>query len=484
VIPNIRRGTRVAGLLFYLWGPGKREEHADPHLVAAWDSAGDLADLEPTINSAGKRDFRHLVDLLEIPVKAGRNPPHKPVWHCSVRAHPTDPVMTDQRWAEIAAHVMKTTGLAPDGDARAVRWIAMRHGSDHIHIVATLVRQDRRTAWARNDWPFAQVACRQLEDRYNLVHVGPRGQGSRAWPTNAESSKADRLGRATTARDELRRRVRDAATVAVDEHDFFRRVASDAKVTLNLRESTIHPGEITGYSVALAGDTNAEGDPIFYGGSKLAADLSLSRLRQRWQPDTTLAGADRRARQLQPPPAEIYERAASLVTDVIGRLARDPGGVAGGVAAAADLLAAIASTWEGTSGGPMTQAAELLDRAAHEPTTRTRPARPGSPGYALRTITRLVHHTTENSRHGHQEMQAMLRIIRAMAGLADAIGELRSAQQRLHQAHTAQAAAAVLRGYQPPAPDARADPPDQLPVPYPGPQRRAHGPTSSHGRGR
>ncbi len=47
LIPNITRGQRVHGLLIYLWGPGRREEHTDPHLVAAWDGAGELADLEP-----------------------------------------------------------------------------------------------------------------------------------------------------------------------------------------------------------------------------------------------------------------------------------------------------------------------------------------------------------------------------------------------------------------------------------------------------
>jgi hypothetical protein len=68
-------------------------------------------------------------------------------------------------------------------------WIAMRHGTDHIHIAATPVRQDRRTSWARNDWPLSQAACRELEDRYDLVRVARPGQGSRAWPTNAEVNK-------------------------------------------------------------------------------------------------------------------------------------------------------------------------------------------------------------------------------------------------------------------------------------------------------
>jgi hypothetical protein len=30
------RGSRVAGLIWYLFGPGRNEEHTDPHLVAGW----------------------------------------------------------------------------------------------------------------------------------------------------------------------------------------------------------------------------------------------------------------------------------------------------------------------------------------------------------------------------------------------------------------------------------------------------------------
>ena len=191
MIPNITRGQRVHGLLIYLWGPGRREEHTDPHLVAAWDGAGELADLEPAL-SAGRHDVRRLAELLDIPVRAGRNPPRKPVWHCSVRTHPDDPIMTDQQWRDIARQVVAKVGLAPDGDEKAVRWIAMRHGADHIHIVATLVRQDRRTYWARNDYPLAQAACRDVEADYDLVRVAPPGRGTRSWPKAGELNKTAR----------------------------------------------------------------------------------------------------------------------------------------------------------------------------------------------------------------------------------------------------------------------------------------------------
>ena len=36
LIGKVLRGTRVAGLTRYLYGPGRHEEHIDPHLVAGW----------------------------------------------------------------------------------------------------------------------------------------------------------------------------------------------------------------------------------------------------------------------------------------------------------------------------------------------------------------------------------------------------------------------------------------------------------------
>jgi hypothetical protein len=37
VMPNITKGTRLRGLLEYLWGPGKAEEHTNPRIVAGYD---------------------------------------------------------------------------------------------------------------------------------------------------------------------------------------------------------------------------------------------------------------------------------------------------------------------------------------------------------------------------------------------------------------------------------------------------------------
>jgi hypothetical protein len=48
--------------------------------------------------------------------------------------------------------------------------------------------------------------------------------------------------------------------------------------------STRDRAEVTGYAVALPGDTAQDGGPVWFGGGKLAADLTLPKLRRRWEP--------------------------------------------------------------------------------------------------------------------------------------------------------------------------------------------------------
>ena len=141
MIGKVTRGTNARRLLNYLYGPGKANEHTDPHLVAGF---GDPAELEPERRPGGSRDLRRLAGLFAQPMAALNGDNYaKAVWHCSIRAAPEDRVLSDAEWAQVAAAVMDRTGLAPSGDDRAVRWVAVRHAPDHIHLVATLARQDR-----------------------------------------------------------------------------------------------------------------------------------------------------------------------------------------------------------------------------------------------------------------------------------------------------------------------------------------------------
>jgi hypothetical protein len=78
------RHNDLDNLIWYLFSPGKCEEHIDPHLIAAWEGSGDLASLEPPVTADGVHDVRTLIELLAQPLHAAHNPPRLKVWHCSI----------------------------------------------------------------------------------------------------------------------------------------------------------------------------------------------------------------------------------------------------------------------------------------------------------------------------------------------------------------------------------------------------------------
>jgi hypothetical protein len=292
VIGKVLRGRNVRRLLYYLYGPGKANEHTDPHLVAGF---GDPAELEPERRPDGSRDFRRLAGLLEQPLAALDGSGYaQPVWHCAVRAAPEDRMLSDAEWAQIAARIMHRTGLAPKGDDLAVRWVAVRHAADHIHLVATLARQDRTRPGIWNDYFRIRDACHEAERRFGLRSTAPADRTAARPPARAERERAARLGWAEPARVTLRREVCTAAAGAGSEQEFFARLRQ-AGVLIRERHSTVHPDQVTGYAVGLPGHTSKDGGVIWYGGGKLAADLTLPKLRARWAGSAEhgpFAGAD------------------------------------------------------------------------------------------------------------------------------------------------------------------------------------------------
>lgn len=119
----------------------------------------------------------------------------RPVWHCSLRTAPGDKALSDDEWAAVAHDVMNRTGLAPYGqEDDAVRWIAVRHAGDHVHLVVMLARQDGRRPSARNDRCRVRDACRAAERRYGLRSTAPADRTAPRRPTRAETGKSARHG--------------------------------------------------------------------------------------------------------------------------------------------------------------------------------------------------------------------------------------------------------------------------------------------------
>ncbi|MEV5574478.1 hypothetical protein AB0L06_30970 [Spirillospora sp. NPDC052269] len=263
----------------YLFGPGADGEHRDAHVVAGFDAPGEL---EPTRRPNGSRDLRRLDALLTQPVKQlGERSYRKPVWHMSLRAAPEDPILADSQWARITDQIMDRVGLAPDGDPDAVRWIAVRHADDHIHVVATLARTDgiRPEVW--NDGYLVREACRAAEDEFGLRRTAPADRTAARRATRAELEKARRIGRTEDPRTTLRRHVQEAAASARTESEFYE-LLQEAGVLVRHRYSKQNPDQVTGYAVALPAYRTASGPAVWYSGGKLAADLTLPKLRTRW----------------------------------------------------------------------------------------------------------------------------------------------------------------------------------------------------------
>ena len=176
---------------------------------------------------------------------------------------------------------MHRTGLAPDGDDLGVRWVAIRHAPDHIHLVATLARQDRHRPSLWNSYRKLRDACRDTEEWFGLRSTPPADRTAARRPTRAETEQAARRGQGEPPRATLRREVCAAAAGARTEGDFFARLA-EAGVLVRRRYSTQNPAQVSGYAAGLPGHAARASQIVWFSGGKLAADLTLPKLRARW----------------------------------------------------------------------------------------------------------------------------------------------------------------------------------------------------------
>ncbi|MYY08867.1 mobilization protein [Streptomyces sp. SID4919] len=295
MIAKISSGKSTTGLIRYLFDTKKAKDHTDPHLVASWDGFAPDPGRTDDFDTARKL----LVADLDLRVKQAKRlgrAAEKHVWHCSVRAAPDDRILTDNEWADIARRIVHATGIAPEGDPDGCRWVAVRHAPDHIHIAATKVRGDLRTARHWNDYLHADHELATVEKEYDLHRVirGDRTAAQR--PTRTEQEKALRTGRQTTTREQLRTTVRTVVAVATSPEEFIRVLTGVEGVLLEVQR--FPSGDVRGYKIALQGDVNAQGEPVWFSGSKLASDLSYPQIRRRLDateaPSTGRAGTRRR----------------------------------------------------------------------------------------------------------------------------------------------------------------------------------------------
>ena len=388
MIPNIVSGGDTGGLMCYLVGPGRANEHETPHVIAGsrdivrkwgdWETislsqASEIATrLDAYMHETGTfptgkaRRFNPATGQVEW--NGAIEATH--VWHCSLSLSPEEAALGDEVWGRIASDFMSEMGFTGTDGKAPCRWVAIHHGSaknggDHIHIAANIVREDG-TKW--NPWydqRRAQKACNVLEHRYGLLVVESRehGRGSRCDSAAAQNA-AKRAGASRTDRTVLEERLRAAATAAASEADFVRR-ARRLGVRLHPRFARGRTDIVVGYSAALRTEDGQQ--TRWWGGGRIARDLTLTQLRTRWEDTPTSALEAVEAWKGRYPKKEPYDgplwedriRALEHFRVHLERLdPSDQVGLANASADVAGLLHAQALTARTTGGR------DMLERAA------------------------------------------------------------------------------------------------------------------------
>ncbi|WP_326822696.1 relaxase/mobilization nuclease domain-containing protein [Streptosporangium sp. NBC_01756] len=273
------------GLVRYLFGPGSSQEHTDQRIIAADVTLG-LAE-GTRLDHVADADAIYVLgrDMDSHRILLGAAPPGGWVWHCAISLPPSE-VLADEQWAEIARTAIGRMGFEQAADRAPCRWIAVHHGrsvggNDHIHLMVNLVREDGTLAAARNDRRTMSRVCADMERRYELAVV--EGRAGRGMPGYSKAEHQRMRVGALPERQRLARLVRSCALISADEAEFVRRARRSG---LSVRPRYGTDGQsVVGYSVALRGrEADAAGRPVWFGGGRLAADLSLPRLREHWPP--------------------------------------------------------------------------------------------------------------------------------------------------------------------------------------------------------
>ena len=412
MIPNVTRGGKTHGVLLYLVGKGKREEHENPKLVAGSPEAVRMAEgSEPLERSDAialarfldepREAFGTRVTIAERDKDTGRvtgvvRDAH--VWHCSLSLHPEERELGNERWGEICEQFIEQMGFAGETTKAQCRWVAIRHGrsaggSDHVHLVVTLVAEDGSQASVHNDRPRAQKACRDLEQTFGLrrLEARTREAGSRGLK-HGELAADRRRGRELgdrgehaecSSRQTLERIVRACASASRDESQFIQRLRDEGvKYRVRFREGGTDV--VVGYSVRLPGPANGPRKTVWYGGGRLARDLTLPALRLSWgqtEEAQQRAVDEWKAKSTAPRSpgerrAELGERALvwhrctmelERVRQQLRAAGTDPAAIAHAAREGAGVLAAWSLALEGDQPGELARAARQLARSAELP---------------------------------------------------------------------------------------------------------------------
>ena len=321
MIAKITSGARFAGLARYLHGPGRDEEHVYAGRAGGAVIGGNLA-------FEGERDGSEWAGLLRE--AAGTRPEiARPVWHVSLRNPASDRVLSDAEWADAGQGFAQAMGLEEHP------WVMVRHGGDHVHLVASRVGFDGRVWSKGNDRYRAQAATAAIEKDLGLAVAPRRSTAASRRPADHQIS-AGEWRRAIREREApgrvvLAEAVRAAATAATGRgREGFEVALGRAGVEHQVNVAST--GRVSGYRFHLPGHDDGAGEPVWFRASQLDKALAWSRLAPVLDgpvPAPAVKVASRGVLEGRRRHQQRVERA-----EVAERMAAVPGAVHGGVSSA------------------------------------------------------------------------------------------------------------------------------------------------------
>ncbi|MBN7314881.1 relaxase/mobilization nuclease domain-containing protein [Mycobacteroides abscessus] len=341
MIAKITHGRSASQALAYDHGPGRADEHVNPHRVAG--------------NIPG-RDWRVRAHTMQRFVSAHQNTKQantkqgnsrtrggqdrtaaqgeRGVYRVALANPNTDRVLSDAEWRQIAdKFVARFSGK--DG-ADMGPWEATRHDAHHIHLTISKYGYDGSRMSESHDYRRVAQICRELEAEHGLTNAAQRsGRGSGRVRADREASGR---GEPPKDRDWLRETV---GQVIKDGGGIAELRSAGVDVKLN-QAST---GRVSGISYARISEHargeqdrqgGEQGEQIWFKGSQLGKAYSWNQVREHFPQEQEL---EQRAPQTedqhhdQPPQARADERTASdRAPDrgESGRATEARGGPAGG----------------------------------------------------------------------------------------------------------------------------------------------------------
>ena len=148
----------MSGLMVYLAGGGRSNEHEEQHLVAGNSAIVTMhgygvLDRETALAIAKDLDEPRKLLGVEVTRQSRVTDPGTgevttvaaaaDVWHCSLSLRAEEGQLTDEKWGEVAQAFVDRMGFTQASGKADCRWVAVRHGlssngNDHVHIAVSL----------------------------------------------------------------------------------------------------------------------------------------------------------------------------------------------------------------------------------------------------------------------------------------------------------------------------------------------------------